>query len=55
MKAAVTDEQIKKISCEFVNSGRCGLYGRGLEYTYFGYKKCEECKLKNRNGADVDI
>lgn len=26
---------------KFVNSGRCGLYGYGLEYTHFGFKKYE--------------
>lgn len=29
---------------KFVHSGRCGLYGYGLEYTHFGFKKCEKCR-----------
>lgn len=31
---------------KFVRSGRCGLYGYGLEYTHFGYKRCEKCTNK---------
>lgn len=39
---------------KFPNSGRCGLYGYGLEYTHFGYKKCERCveKEKENNNAN---
>lgn len=32
---------------KFPNSGRCGLYGDGLEYTSCGYKRCEKCKSKD--------
>lgn len=38
---------------KFPNSGRCGLYGYGLEYAHFGYKRCEKCAEKekeNNNG-----
>lgn len=36
---------------KWTNSGRCGLYGYGLQYTYCGYKKCEICieKEKEKN------
>lgn len=35
---------------KFVNSGRCGLYGYGLEYTHFGYKKrCDKREDENEN------